>query len=140
MHTGWKSRGWGSSDFCQNPGGVGPRDKAFWKKLPGGPLFWVLLHFNLHFYLFGGLMFTLPPSPRCVHLCIQCKFGKIWYSCNWPQTCQISKGPQNWNMTLASVNSLEYLSEFGEYCALRSYPFNSGNKYACNYSWPGKWP
>ncbi len=38
---GWKFLGGGNSEFCQKPRGV----NAFRAKLPGGPLFWVLLHF-----------------------------------------------------------------------------------------------
>ncbi len=105
-------------------GGGGGFTKLSGQNCQGVPSFGFYCILIYIFICLGGLMFTLPPSPRCVHLCIQCKFGKIWYSCNWAQTCQISKGPQNLNMTLLSENSLEYLSEFGEYCALRSYPFN----------------
>ncbi len=73
MHTGWKSRGQGSSDFAIIPGrgGQGFSDNI----VLGGPLFWVLLYFllkSLFEYMPGAP--TLPPFPSlpltpCVGLC-----------------------------------------------------------------------
>jgi hypothetical protein len=84
-----KSRGGDSSDFWQNSLGV----NAFRTKLPGGPLFWVLL---LHFFdkfFFKFPFFMAPPSfpPVCCYgpnlvicgnvnlLCVDAHFIKFYF-------------------------------------------------------------
>jgi hypothetical protein len=56
---------WGSSDFCQNPWG----DQGFPNKIArGSPILGFILYL-LSSFLIYLLLYTLTPSPPCVHLC-----------------------------------------------------------------------